>query len=290
MTGTESRLAAFFLTMQRDEHEMLPLTLRHHAQFFKPTDMYVIDHGSIRNIVPDGLSRIFLPGTRPYSEKSRRDAVAAIASALLEYYDWGVYADCDELLDLTSFRPEDLEQQPVIYVAGFAVARMAQGTHSKMIGILDPTMCKPLIFRQVPDWGLGFHGCSSVPQSNLSVPMAHLKYFDPGTATAIAERRVATYRTMNTHEKQLGIAQSWSSDGMSASAFLELATSLIRAGGTPRPFAPVASADVLASRNGYFSAAPRVQASPVDLTANFSAVMPPADTARNRNGIFRFFR
>ena len=287
MTVAERQLRGFFLTMQRDEHEMLPITLLHHAQFFLSTDMYVIDHGSSRDIVPEGISRIFLPGTRPYSEKSRRNAVSAIGSALLEYYDWGVYADCDELLDLTAFRTEDLEQQPVIYVAGFAVARVAHGTGTKIVGVLDPTMCKPLIFRQVPDWGLGFHGCSSVPQAQLSVPMAHLKYYDLEMAAAIAERRADAYRTMNTDEKRSGIAQSWGGGRLSASAFHELLASLLAAGDTPPSFAPVASSEVLASNGGYFSAASRVEASPVDLTANFRTVSLPGDAPRDRAGTYR---
>ena len=276
--------------MQRDEHEMLPLTLRHHARFFSPADMYVIDHASIRNIVPAGISRIFLPGARPYSEEARRDAVAAIASALLRYYDWGVYADCDELLDLDAFSPADLQRHPIVYVAGMAVARVGDGGNARLVGVLDPTMCKPLIFRKVPDWRLGFHGCSSTPQPQLSVPMAHLKYLDLETAAAIAGRRAAAYRAMDAAERQSGIARTWGGAGLSAPAFHQMVASLLRAGAPLEPFSPLASSAVLAAADGHFSAAPDVKAWPVDVTSNFHTALAPVEAPPGRAGMFKLFR
>ena len=90
----------FLLTMQYNEDIHLSIFLRHYSRFFKPENIYVIDHGSIKNNVPNEYNRIYVPRHKPFSETDRLSLIKGICHGLLPYYDYGVYADCDELINL----------------------------------------------------------------------------------------------------------------------------------------------------------------------------------------------
>jgi hypothetical protein len=159
----------FLLTMQYDESLMLPIFLKHYSQYFPAENIFVIDHGSKVSLIPEGFNRIYVPRDRPFSENARLDLIQKITQGLLNYYDLGVYADCDELI---SFLDVDFDSlaDTVTYVAGFEVFL---NKSSQIIGALNPLECKPLIFKKTPTWSLGFHSSNAKP-SILSIPMAHI--------------------------------------------------------------------------------------------------------------------
>ena len=194
----------FLLTMQYDESLMLPIFLRHYSQYFPPENIFVIDHGSRVNLVPVEVNRIYVPRDKAFSEIDRLELIQKIAQGLLCYYDLGVYADCDELI---SFRDVDFDslEDVVTYVAGFEIFF---NKSSEIIGALNPLECKPLIFKKTPAWGLGFHSSNARP-STLSIPMAHIRYFDRELSRDRLIGRRIVHNNMDKAEVSRGIGGHW---------------------------------------------------------------------------------
>jgi hypothetical protein len=97
-------------------------------------------------------------------------------------------------------------------VAGFDVFRREGPDSKKLLGLLSPVECKPLIFRRTPLWSLGFHSSASCAPDALTIPMAHIRYLDKEQARARLLKRKAVYEHhMNEAEKSSGnIAFFWS--------------------------------------------------------------------------------
>jgi len=194
----------FLLTMQYDESLMLPIFLKHYSQYFPAENIFVIDHGSKVSLIPEGFNRIYVPRDRPFSENARLDLIQKITQGLLNYYDLGVYADCDELI---SFLDVDFDSlaDTVTYVAGFEVFL---NKSSQIIGALNPLECKPLIFKKTPTWSLGFHSSNAKP-SILSIPMAHIRFFDEELSRGRLIGRSAVHKNMDKAEASQGIDGHW---------------------------------------------------------------------------------
>jgi|APCry1669189567_1035234.scaffolds.fasta_scaffold11519_2 hypothetical protein len=194
----------FLLTMQYDESLMLPIFLKHYSQYFSAKNIFVIDHGSKTSLIPDGFNRIYVPRDRPFSEAARLDLVKKIIQGLLNYYDLGVYADCDELISFQNVNFNSLADE-VTYVAGFEVFL---NKSNQLIGALNPLECKPLIFKKTPAWNLGFHSSNAKP-SILSIPMAHIRYFNRELTRDRLIGRRTVHKNMDKTEGSHGIAAHW---------------------------------------------------------------------------------
>jgi hypothetical protein len=190
--------------MQYEESLIFPIFLNHYRRFFSAENIFVIDHGSKTNLIPDDVNRIYVPRNKPFSEVARLDLIQNISKGLLNYYDLGVYADCDELI---SFECVDFDSivDEVTYVAGFEVF---QGKYGQVIGALNPLECKPLIFKTTPVWGLGFHS-SNIKPSVLSIPMAHIRYFDREIFGNRLIERQLVYENMDIGERDRYVASHW---------------------------------------------------------------------------------
>ena len=46
----------FLLTMQYDESLILPIFLKHYSHYFPAENIFVIDHGSQVNLIPEGVT------------------------------------------------------------------------------------------------------------------------------------------------------------------------------------------------------------------------------------------
>jgi len=205
-------MKGFVLTMQYNEFDLLPIWISHYKRYFDSSQLYVIDHGSIENLIPHDISRIFFPKDKPFKEDYRRDAVRGVVFALLNYYDYGIFCDTDELICLDNFKAEEMAPNQIIYTYGYDVAYYQLNGHKRLIGSLTPTSCKPLIFNNiVPIWASGFHGCSTPPDynQNQSITMAHIKYLHPEFYTRSLEYKKAAYETMAEYEKEAGVASHW---------------------------------------------------------------------------------
>jgi hypothetical protein len=201
-------LNRFLLTMQYDEEFCLPIFLNHYSKYFPKSHIFIVDHGSSRDLVPAGYNRIFVPRDRPYSERSRLRLIKNISSGLLEYFDAGVYADCDELINLDALAAVDFSEFPVTYTAGFDVYRAETDQGRRLFGLLNAHLCKPSIFARTPNWLMGFHGCE-VPPRVLTMPMAHIRYLFDGDSLHRLRSRVPIRQSMHAGEKAAGVGAQW---------------------------------------------------------------------------------
>lgn len=232
----------FVLTMQHNEDYFLPIFLRHYCQFFEPKNIFVIDHGSKSNLIPQEFSRIYLPRDKPFSETERLNLIKDITRGLLRYYDAGIYADCDELIYLNDFNFDVLQTSSPIYLAGFECTVAQVSGEKKLIGILNPHESKPLIFNRVPDWLRGFHSATNVqPLEFLSIPMAHLKFFSQKQFDLRGESRKKTYKEMVADEKDMGIAHHWVDSESDALNFYNKIDDEIKKNSPINKFSPILS-------------------------------------------------
>jgi hypothetical protein len=199
----------FLLTMQYNEHLCLPPFLKHYAKYFPRNDIFIIDHGSSSDITPEGYNKIYVPRDRPYSEVSRLRAIKSVTSALLEYFDAGIYVDCDELINLDTYTGIDFVNSPVTHVAGFDVFWDDTPSGRRLLGYLRPNLCKASIFfSKTPNWYLGFHGCEYSPKI-LTIPMAHIRFLFMEESSKRLRERVSVHQSMRPVEKAKGLAAQW---------------------------------------------------------------------------------
>lgn len=268
----------FLLTMQYDERLLLPVFLRHYTQYLPKSNIFVIDHGSPVNLVPDGVNRLYVPRDRPFSEQSRKTLIQSIAHGLLRYYDLGVVADCDELIDLSGIENLGQAPNPATYVVGFDVYWEEGVTGRKLFGILNPDECKPLIFSRVPNWGLGFHNSEAVP-GNLTIPLAHTRYLYGEESLERLRLRAPIHEAMDPKEQATGIAGHWKHGEEEYRKFRDLVERRKQLDTVVREFAPFNPATLfraVASPNGshayYAEGDWSITDARFDLTKNFPAL------------------
>lgn len=233
----------FIITMQYNESLLLPRFLEHYSGFLGARNIYVIDHGSTlaapASLAADGrYNRVYVPRDRPFSEVSRTRLIANFASGLLEYYDAGIYADCDELIDLGSLDALDLDRSPVAYVAGFDVFYRQTPRGRRLHGLPNAFECKPLIFTRVPNWLLGFHGSEHAP-GELVLPMAHVKYLFAEESIRRLSERASVYGAMDGDERDHGIASHWKAGSAEYENFRQAVDSCAQANVDVVKFAPL---------------------------------------------------
>lgn len=200
----------FVLTMQYNDDFFLPIWIRHYEKYFNHDSIYVIDHGSDQNFVPPTVNRIYVPRTNGFNELDRLYIVQGIVFALMKSYDYGVFCDSDELILLDGFKQEKMIPKSSIYVYGFDLFKVNVEGKSKIYGIFNNAMCKPLIFNHdYPVWSTGFHGVKVSESPVMSMIMGHLKYINQNAYMNNFINRQAAYETMSDIEKNKGVAQHW---------------------------------------------------------------------------------
>lgn len=213
----------FIITMQYNETWNMSIFLSHYSQYFEPENIYIIDHGStddFSGIYNTGVNKIVVPRDRLFSERSRKKLIKNLAAGLLEYYDYGVFVDSDELIYLGDLKDSDLDSSPVIFVAGFDVYYKETPEALRVHGLFNVRMCKPSIFREVPDWGFGFHNCQYRP-TILTLPLAHTKYLFHEKSVERLRSRAASFNQICEIEKRNNIAYHWSQGEKAMSEFNE---------------------------------------------------------------------
>jgi len=213
--------------MQYEEKFLLPLFIKHYSQFFPLDCIYVIDHGSSQNFVPDGVNRIYIPRDRDFSEVDRLSLIKNIADGLLKYYDYGAYTDCDEFIALNYFDEKSLSDCPVAYVCGFDCFPEVVDGKERILGLVNPEMCKPLIFKELPNWNYGFH-LSAIhhPSLELSIPMAHVRYLFTSQISQRVNIRKMVYSSLVSKERAIGFDAHWDAGEKALSKFFEYLTML----------------------------------------------------------------
>jgi hypothetical protein len=200
----------FVLTMQYNEDILLPIFIDHYSGFLDKKDIKIIDHGStidFSNVV-SGCDRIQIPRQRPFAEGSRLRLIQHTVAAMLEYYDFGIFVDCDELIDLTDIGSIHFSEKKIHFVAGFDVFYRKTEQGLRLHGLLNPGMCKPSVFSYIPYWGPGFHS-SGDTMNILRLPMAHVRFLFKDHAVKRALDRLGVHEKMDLEEKNSGINIHW---------------------------------------------------------------------------------
>lgn len=254
----------FVLTVQYNENFMLPVFLDHYSKFLDPQHIKVVDHGS-DNIPPYiDYERIFIPRDRPYSESTRLRIVQHFVSGLLEYYDFGIFVDCDELIDLTNIDKINFETHRIHHVAGFDVFFRQTDDGIRLRGLLNPGMCKPSIFKYMPYWTAGFHEAGE-PMSMLHFPMAHTRFLYKQQSIARLDSRISTYETMPGIEIKGGVDIHWKQGSEIMNSFYQYVNTKDNARVVPfHDIDPMAFEDPEIKKLGY-----RYSADEYDLTDHF---------------------
>jgi hypothetical protein len=197
--------------MTYNEPDFVPIWTRHYARHVGAENCYVLDHGSDDGST-EGLGDINvmrLPRS-PFNEPSRRRFVNAFCAGLLEYYDFVLHVDIDEIVlpdprhhaTLADYCAEPRGE--VTNAIGLNVQHVPSqeppldlarpvSTQRRHVW-LSSTMCKPLLIRQKVTWSVGGH-CCEYPVRFDGLFMFHLRWFDRGLGLRRLAKTRATPRT-----------------------------------------------------------------------------------------------
>ena len=222
------------ITMAYNESTYLPIWARHYARQVGADHCYVVDHGSdeIGNL-PAGVNVVRLPRSA-HDDMKRALFISSITEGLLEYYDWVIHSDVDELVladplnhrDLTDFCA--VAKTDTVTAIGFDVQQVPALEAALVPGVpfgeqrgwvrFTSAMCKPVLTRRPLVWSPGFH-CADAPLAFGGLYLFHLHWADAATGL----ERLAKTRTMPWGDDVAGAHQrvsdgQWMSlfDGMAA--------------------------------------------------------------------------
>jgi hypothetical protein len=195
------------VTMSYNEGAYLPVWGRHYARQVGADHCYVVDHGSTEALVlPPGVNVIRIPRS-PQDDLKRALFISSLVEGLLEYYDWVVHTDVDELVlaDPSQFRdiPSFCQrlQNDTVTAIGLDVqhvpalepamdTRHALGAQRNWVRFTS-AMCKPVLTRKPLVWSPGFH-CADTKVSFDNLYLFHLHWADE----TIGMQRLEKTRTM----------------------------------------------------------------------------------------------
>lgn len=197
------------VTMAYNEPEYLPIWARHYARQVGARRCYVIDHGSddgsTENLGEINVARI---PRSPQDNGRRARFLSRFCASLLDWYDWVVHTDVDEIVlaDPRFFRSlEDYCANPpaadVVTAVGFNLHHLPQSeppldlsrpiTEQRRWVRFGAAMCKPVLIRRAVDWAPGFH-CADAPVVFDQLFLFHLRWFDNN----LGLKRLAKTRAM----------------------------------------------------------------------------------------------
>ena len=181
------------VTMAYNEPDYLPIWTRHYARQVGADHCYVVDHGSTETVpLPAGINVLRLPRSA-HDDQKRALFISSLVEGLLEYYDWVIHTDTDEIVladpsyysDLPSFCQNS--SQDTVTAIGFDVQHVA-GEEPSLVPSLPlgeqrrwvrftSAMCKPVLTRQPLVWAPGFH-CADMPLAFGRLYLFHLHWAD----------------------------------------------------------------------------------------------------------------
>jgi hypothetical protein len=213
------RVAA--VTMVYNESVFLPVWLRHYGRQVGLENCIVIDHGSDDGSTASlgAAGRVPLP--RSAYDPSRQSRFnSQFCSSLLEYYDYVIYSDVDELLvvdpriapSLSAYCRLDLPE--VVTAIGLnsihcfetepALDLARPITEQRPYVFATSSMCKPLVTRRPLTWAAGSHSADA-PTVFDHLYLFHLRWFDlpQGMARLQKTRAMPWARTDSGHYQRM---------------------------------------------------------------------------------------
>jgi hypothetical protein len=206
------------VTMSYNEGAYLPLWGKHYARQVGADHCYVVDHGSTETLVlPPGVNVIRIPRS-PHDDLKRALFISSLVEGLLEYYDWVVHTDVDELVladptqfnDLPSFclrlqsdtvTAIGLDVQHVPALEPAMDTRRPLGLQRNWVRFTS-AMCKPVLTRKPLVWSPGFHSADT----KISFSKLYLFHLHWADAT-IGIQRLEKTRTMPWRSHAFGAHQ-----------------------------------------------------------------------------------
>ncbi len=181
------------ITMVYNEAVWLPVWARHYTRQVGADQCYVLDHGSTEPLAtPPGMNVVRLPRS-PHDDSRRAQFVSKFAASLLDYYDWVIYTDVDELVLAD---PRYHANLPAFCSTATTDTISAIGLDVQHVPPLEPrldpalpvgaqrgwvrftsAMCKPVLTRTRLAWAPGFHS-SDQPLGFASLYLFHLHWAD----------------------------------------------------------------------------------------------------------------
>lgn len=215
------------VTMVYNETEYLPIWLKHYGHQVGLENCFIIDHGSddgsTRDLSPCNVIRI---PRSPYDPHKQSVFNSQFCSSLLNWFDWVVYADVDELLmadPKVSPSLREYVRRPlpdVVTAIGLNVAHRFQVepeldftrpvTNQRHYVFSASSMCKPNLIRKPVKWSPGSHS-SDAEVIFDHLYMFHLRWFD----LPYGLRRLHKTRNMAWGHTDGGVHQRVEDDKMS---------------------------------------------------------------------------
>lgn len=209
-----TRVAA--VTMVYNEPEYLPIWCRYYGHQLGPQNCYIIDHGSDDGSTRDlmGFNVLRIPRS-PKDNAKRTRFVSRLCSNLLEWYDWVLHSDVDEIVlaDMRKYSGlrEYLRGCPHEVVNAIGADVVHDVVNEDEMDLDRPvleqrrwmrfssSMCKPVAAKRPLEWSPGFHSADG-PVSFDALYLLHLRYFD----LKLGLRRLKQTRSMAWSSEQAG--------------------------------------------------------------------------------------
>jgi hypothetical protein len=183
------------VTMAYNEPDYLPIWARHYARQVGGRHCYVIDHGSddgsTDNFGEVNVARI---PRSPQDDGRRTRFMSRFAASLLDWYDWVIHTDVDEIvLADPRFHPTLVDYcaggpPEVVTAVGFNLHHLPESEPAIDLGRpikeqrswvrFTGAMCKPVLIRRAVDWVPGFHCASDAPVVFDQLFLFHLRWSD----------------------------------------------------------------------------------------------------------------
>jgi hypothetical protein len=182
------------VTMVYNENVFLPIWLRHYGRQVGLENCIVVDHGSDDGSTTalGAAGRVRLPRSA-YDSHQQSRFNSEFCSSLLQYYDYVIYSDVDELLvvdpniapSLAAYCSRDLPEAVTAiglnsihcYETEPALDLGRPITEQRPYVFPASPMCKPLVTRRTLTWAPGSHA-ADVPTVFDHLYLFHLRWFD----------------------------------------------------------------------------------------------------------------
>ena len=181
------------VTMTYNEPAYLPVWARHYSRQVGADHCYVVDHGSTEDLIlPRGMNAIRIPRS-PHDDPKRALFISSLVEGLLEYYDWVIHTDVDELaladphdypnlpafcrgLELDTVTAIGLDVQHVPAHEPPLTNHASLGEQRQWVRF-SSALCKPLLTRRPLVWSPGFHSADT-PMVFAGLYLFHLHWAD----------------------------------------------------------------------------------------------------------------
>ena len=197
------------VTMAYNEPDFLPIWARHYGAQVGAKHCYVVDHGSDDGSTEAlGEVNIARIPRSPQDEERRARFISRFCTSLLDWYDWVIYTDVDEIaLPDPRFYASFAEFCEVVVPEVVT----AVGLNVQHVPAIEPpvdlarpvteqrrwvrfssAMCKAVLVRRAVEWAPGFHCVADAPVVFDQLYLFHLRWFDRDAGL----RRLAKTRSM----------------------------------------------------------------------------------------------